>query len=450
MRRIRQIFVPTVLLLAGTFGAAADARAQLTFPQTLMWGTGLVDIPVASVAPLSGDFAINYSGRNFQNGRWALGPQVSFDGGVKPQLILSASMFGRAELGFAAYSTNPEYGFFGRAMVLREDDLEFFGGLARFVPSLAVGVRNIGPYSNIDRFGIGYGLFPPNDGTPNYKHIPDPLHTQFNTNGTVYGVATKTFSLRSFVPTLPNVDFGLTVGYGNGLFKDDGRLGPQYSSHATGGLFYGVNTEFAPARNFTLTLMAENNAWDYNAGASLNYRGIRAGAYLTEIGAGSSSGSSNTPAGPNGNPALVPSALYNYQKVAFTLGWQSNIFALIQGNFLANQVAALERRRNDLLAQIALRQQRIAALELEINKYEAQNLLELEQSRAKAEAELRSERESLQRLEERLRRVEQQTPGAPPPPPPPASPPPQSQPQSQPAPQAPPAPQVPPARPPLR
>ena len=66
-------------------------------------------------------------------------------------------------------------------------------------------------------------------------------------------------------------------------------------------------------------------------------------------------------------------------------------------------------QRQALLAEIQERQQRIAALELEINRYEAQNLLELEQRRAQAEAELRAEREALQRLEDRLKRVETQT-----------------------------------------
>ena len=106
----------------------------------------------------------------------------------------------------------------------------------------------------------------------------------------------------------------------------------------------------------------------------------------------------------------LASQLYNYSKVAFTVGWQSNIFALLRGDFLQNRAAELERQRQGLLAEIAKRQQRIAALELEINRYEAQNLLELEQRRAQAESELRAEREALRRLEERLRRVEQQAP----------------------------------------
>ena len=33
----------------------AGAAAQQDFPQTLYWGSGLIDIPVAWVSPLSGD-----------------------------------------------------------------------------------------------------------------------------------------------------------------------------------------------------------------------------------------------------------------------------------------------------------------------------------------------------------------------------------------------------------
>jgi chromosome segregation ATPase len=101
---------------------------------------------------------------------------------------------------------------------------------------------------------------------------------------------------------------------------------------------------------------------------------------------------------------------YNYSKVAFALGWQSNLFALLRGDFLRGRVAQLERQREGLLAEINTRQQRIQALELEINRLEAQNLLELEQRRAQAERQLQDERESLRRLEERLRQLERTTP----------------------------------------
>jgi hypothetical protein len=200
------------------------------------------------------------------------------------------------------------------------------------------------------------------------------------------------------------VSLSISIGYGNGLFSEDGELGDAYAKNSTGGLFGGLKVDFTPTPNTVLSLMAENNAWDYNVGASLDWRGMRAGLYWTELGAGAARSPSNT------TTETAARALYNYSKFAFTIGLQSNIFALLKGDFLRTRVTQLERQREALLAEIQTRQQRIAALELEINRYEAQNLLELEQRRAAAEAELRAEREALQRLEERLRRIEERAP----------------------------------------
>ena len=385
-------------------GVAPALSAQESFPQTLYWGSGLIDIPVAWVSPITGDFAINYSGKTFEVDPDE--PKINYSESINSQLVFSMSLWGRAELGFAAYSNNPEFGFFGRGLLINEKDFRERGGVARWlIPSIALGARNVGSYDKIDRFGLGYSLLPPNDGTPNYRHEPDSLHLNFDTGPTFYGVATKSFSLNEVRGGWPDIGLSLSVGFGNGLFEDDGGI-PGYSEHDMNGLFYGGSVSFAPAANSELTLMVENNAWDYNIGASFNYRGVIAGLYLTELATGSSDADTAN---------FGSSYVYNYQKVAFTLGWQSNIFALLRGDFLQNRVAALDRERQQLLAAMEQRQQRIAALELEINRYEAQNLLELEQRRAQAEAELAAEREALRRLEERLRRIEQQQQPAPPP-----------------------------------
>ena len=386
-------------------GVAPSAlSAQESFPQTLYWGSGLIDIPVAWVSPITGDFAINYSGKTFETDPDE--PKINYSESINSQLVFSMSLWGRAELGFAAYSNNPEFGFFGRGLLINEQDFRERGGIARWlIPSIALGARNVGAYDKIDRFGLGYSLLPPDDDSPNYRHEPDSLHLNFDTGPTFYGVATKSFSLNEVRGGWPDIGLSLSVGFGNGLFEDDGGI-PGYSEHDMNGLFYGGSVSFAPAANSELTLMVENNAWDYNIGASLNYRGIIAGLYLTELATGSSDADTSN---------FGSSYVYNYQKVAFTLGWQSNIFALLRGDFLQNRVAALDRERQQLLAAMEQRQQRIAALELEINRYEAQNLLELEQRRAQAEAELQAEREALRRLEERLRRIEQQQQPAPPP-----------------------------------
>jgi hypothetical protein len=390
---------------AATIGLGALASplaAQQTYPQTLYWGAGLVDIPVAWVAPLSGDFALNYSVKTFEKGDQTV-TKINYNDQLNSQLTFSLSVFGRVEAGVAFYSSNPEYGFFGQALVLNEEQFRGRPG-GWFIPSIAFGVRGIGPYDQIDRFGIGYSLLPPNPGSPNYRHVADSIHEEFDVTPTVYGVGTKSFSLADIRSGWPDVNLSVSIGYGNGLFSDDGELGDAYAKNSTGGLFGGLKVDFTPTPNTILSLMAENNAWDYNVGASLDWRGMRAGLYWTELG----SGAARSP--DNSTTEAAARALYNYSKFAFTIGLQSNIFALLKGDFLRTRVTQLERQREALLAEIQTRQQRIAALELEIYRYEAQNLLELEQRRAAAEAELRAEREALQRLEERLERIEQQRP----------------------------------------
>jgi hypothetical protein len=403
--------------------AAAPAAAQQEYPATLYWGTGLIDIPTAWVAPLTGDFFINYSGKRFEPDPTKT--KINYSNSLNSQLVFSLSGWGRLEAGYAAYSSNPEWGFFGKAMLLREDDYRDRVGLSRWMPSIAVGIRNVGPYDQIDRFGMGYRLLPPDPaaGDPNFTHEADSLHQNFKTNNSFYGVATKGFSLAEIRPSWPDINLSFTAGYGSGLFSDDGEIA-NYGTHDRNGLFFGVKTDFSPAPNVTLSLMAEDNSWDYNLGASAMYRGLRAGLYLTELGGGSVEPLPDDPVGVEDDASLV----YGYQKVAFTVSWQSNLYALLRGEFLQSRAALLEQQRQALLAEIAERQQRIAALELEINRYEAQNLLELEQRRVQAEEELRQEREALKRLEDRLRRIEQIAPPPPgnPPPrtPPPGSPPP--------------------------
>jgi hypothetical protein len=212
-------------------------------------------------------------------------------------------------------------------------------------------------------------------------------------------VATKSFSLGGLGDAMSGTDLSLSLGFGNGLFEDDGELGDSYSESGTGGVFGGVKVDIQATPQTLLTLMAEHNAWDVNLGAAVEYRGLRLGAYLTEITAGSAD-----------DNAVGSGVFYNYSKFAFTFGWQSNIFALLRGDFLQGRVAELERQREGMLAEMNTRQDRITALELEINRLEAQNLLELEQRRVEAEAQLRAERQALERLEERLRMLEQRQP----------------------------------------
>lgn len=399
-RRVAVWFVSRRLaVVLGAAGVLAPSLgAQAEFSPTVNWGSGLIDIPAAWVSPLTGDVAINWAGRSLQTSPSIPQYHSSFDGNGALQLAL----FGRAELGMSVYSSDFEHGFYGQALILNQDD--FRGGKGAFLPSIAVGIRNVGPYKHIDRFGLGYEQVLPPGGGSAPVIVVDSLHRDFETGNTVYGVATKSFSLSDLRSAWPDVGVSLTIGYGNGLFSNHGSIPTRYyASDATGGLFYGIQTQFRPTTNTILSVMAENNAWDFNLGASFSYRGLHAGLAITELG----SGSANLTAA---NPA---SALYRYPKVSLSLGWQTNLFAVLRGNVLENRAAELRKQRDVLLADIAQRQTRIAQLQGEIRRYEAQNLLELEQRRAQAQTELQSETETLHRLEDRLRRIEQQTEGAP-------------------------------------
>ena len=357
------------------------------FPQTLYWGSGLIDIPVAWAPPLNGDFALSYSGKRFRAD--PVTTKLNYNDRLNSQLTLSAAALGRLEGGVAFYSSNPEYGFFIRGVLVREEDLVTRGGVYRWLPAVAVGARNLGKYSHIDRFGTGYQLLPPTPDDPDARHQPDSLHLNFDTAPTLYVVATKSL----VVDRWHGMGLSLTLGGGNGLFSDDGGLGGAYAKNSTGGVFFGAMADFPISPDFRLAVMGENNAWDYNLGASATYRGIRAGLYVTELGAGSSSSTAS---------------FYNYRKFAFTLGWQGNVLALFRGDFLQKHADRLAQERAQLLTDISERQRRVAALELELDRYEAQNLLELEQRRAAAEVQLRQEKDALRRLEDRLKRVEQQ------------------------------------------
>ena len=395
---VRMRLAAVVALAA--LGAApwTAAEAQQEFPQTLYWGSGLIDIPVAWAPPITGDFALGYSGKRFRLDPVAT--KLDYNDRMNSQLTLSTGLFGRLEGGVAFFSSNPEYGFFLRGVLVTEDDLASRGGLLRWLPAVAVGARNLGKYSHVDRFGIGYRLLPPTPEDPDSEHAPDALHRGFDTAPTLYAVATKSIVLNQLRDGWPGVGLSLTAGVGNGLFSDDGGLGRAYASNSTGGFFYGATLDIPASNDLRFTLLAENNAWDFNVGAAAAYRGLRAGVYVTELGAGSASNTTGDD--------LSSQGFYNYRKVAFTFGWQSNILALLRGDFLQKRADRLAREREQLLADVTARQRRVAALEIELDRLEAQNLLELEQRRAAAEVQLRQEREALRRLEDRLKRVEQQ------------------------------------------
>ena len=130
----------TTFSLAACILAPAVAGAQDEYPQTLYWGSGLIDIPVAWVGPLTGDFALNYSGKNFRPDPNKT--KINYSGTINSNLAFSMAFAGRFELGVSAYSGNPEEGFFGRGLLVNEADFSEKTGIGKWlIPSIALGAR---------------------------------------------------------------------------------------------------------------------------------------------------------------------------------------------------------------------------------------------------------------------------------------------------------------------
>ena len=74
-------------------GVTTSLSAQQDFPQTLYWGSGLIDIPVAWAPPVTGDFAIGYSGKRFRLD--PIATKLDYNDRLNSQLTFSTGLFGR-------------------------------------------------------------------------------------------------------------------------------------------------------------------------------------------------------------------------------------------------------------------------------------------------------------------------------------------------------------------
>lgn len=384
MRTMRLRAAPVIGALAAITVLAAPARAQdelppyeavPSYPTTLDFGTGLINIPVAWISSRSSDLWLNTSGKNLPSlpnasvmntmTRW--NTNIAFD----------SHWLGRFSIGASAYSQNPNWGFFGQGLLYRQK----VGGV---LPSLAVGVRNVGPYSHEDRFLIGEDIALGQDST--YRRTVGQQYAKFHTAGTVYGVATEEIPLNAGSSSL-----GLTVGYGNGLFSQDGGLGAYYNRRGTivKGLFMGARFAAHPTLNTTLTVMAENDGWDYNAGLVLDWRGINFGVYGTEL----EEGTARTALG---------GYTYNYTKLNLSLGYRGNAVDISRGILLRTRISELTREQQQLRYEIAIRNRRIAGLQVALHDAQAGELATIQQRRDELQRQIDEERDAVRAAQERL------------------------------------------------
>ena len=113
------------------------------------------------------------------------------------------------------------------------------------MPAFSIGARNIGKFKHEDRFLIGHDVR--YDSTGQSDEIVVSRYEDFKTAPTLYAVATKEVPLSGYSQN-GRMSMSFSLGYGNGLFRDDGGLGDQYNNRGTiaKGLFLGSRLVMHP------------------------------------------------------------------------------------------------------------------------------------------------------------------------------------------------------------
>lgn len=277
--RSKLLHTAAVALLAMALTAAPGTAQNRGSTSTLRYGSGLLDVPVATVLP---HLAIvgTYSGFGIsvdntlvidRNGN-VVGNGPAFDKWLSDGSV-TVGLFDRAELGISLqHFDDPAeggnlLGAFGRVSVLP-------GSMRYF--DLALGAR----YVSSPSFGDDYGNY---DFQPSRFAYPDARvyngyngHDEFSSNLTPYVVATAT--LPGFEAG-PDYDITLNLGWGGGMFSAGSDL-EFYRTSSSNGLFAGSAINFSMGDGRYLNLMGEWNGFDANAGVQVDLGGLRFGAFM--------------------------------------------------------------------------------------------------------------------------------------------------------------------------
>jgi hypothetical protein len=394
-----------VMVVSATAVAVSSGRAQQAvqqavqqpaqpYTQTLQFGAGYINTPVAWVSPRNSDWWMTVSAKDLPS--FEDPSKNGLASRLNSNFAIDTHWGGRVSVGASLYSQNPEWGLFGQALLIREGD---FG--QSFMPAFSIGARNVGRFKHEDRFLIGHDVRL--DSTGQYDEFVVSRYADFKTAPTIYAVATKEVPLSGYSKN-GQMSMSFSLGYGNGLFRDDGGLGDQYNNSGTiaKGLFLGSRLVMHPWSNGSVTFLAENDGWDWNVGAVAEWRGVTIGVYGTELEAGGRKGEAE---GFN---------VYNYAKFNFSIGYYGNVRDIAHGVVLRSQVADLTRESQQLRYEIASRERRIEQLEKDLADARTGELARLEARRQQLEQQLQAERDAVKRANDRLKEIEQGRPTRPP------------------------------------
>lgn len=357
--------------------AAQDARPVASYNPTLNFGTGLVSIPAAWVSPANGDLFASISARAIGDGSYVPRAQNSRWDFTES---LEAHLGGRVSLGFSMYSlSNQSVGAFGQVLLVRQPDVG-----ARWLPSVAIGALNVGASRYVDRFVTG--TVRASDVVPGGAAI--------NGSPTFYGVMTRDFRF-------DRNSASVTVGYGNGLFSNTGGLDTVYNKSGTiaKGLFFGGRFVMPAGDNSVLSLLVDNNGFDFSAGAEFTLGHLTAGIFMTEL-----EEKSGVPA----NHALA-----NYQKLAIKLAYSASIPDILRGSQQRSEAAEAQLEVRRLRQEIAQREVRSAQLRELLARARQSADRSAADEQARLIKQLEAERAAMQKAAERLQQLQKAT-GKPP------------------------------------
>ncbi|MDE2875583.1 MAG: OmpA family protein [Gemmatimonadota bacterium] len=261
------------LALALMVSAQAVTAQSLRMPTTLRYGSGLLDIPVASVLA-HGAVSLSYSGFKLSTERTIMLDRAGRVAGHKDgtdkwlsDAALAIGLFNRVELGASIQHFDEEanggnmFGGFARVSLLP-------ASMQRF--ALAAGAR----YVTSPAYGAGFrDVQPGRLGHPDYRVLQSPDGgDEFSSNLSPYVVATAN------AVSSGSVDMTLTAGYGMGMFSAGTDL-DFYSAGGPGGLFGGAGLHFALGGGRLMHLMAEYNGFEMNAGMQVDLGNVMVGAF---------------------------------------------------------------------------------------------------------------------------------------------------------------------------